>query len=93
VAGHLPRDAVEEGDLLRGTRDGVVRHEACTGVAPVHVRDPAASPMIGLLVSNVEPSEFPEGLVTEVLSTRVDRGAPGGIPCPSNPPHRRARRV
>jgi hypothetical protein len=34
--------------------------------------------MIGLLVSNAEPSEFPEGLVTEVLSTRVDRGGARG---------------
>ena len=60
--------------MLRWTRDGVVRHEACIGVAPVLVRDPSAPPMIGLMASNVEPSEFTEGLVIEVLRERSDRG-------------------
>ena len=79
VAGQLDRGTVRTGDQLRWTLDGVVRHETCTGVSPMLVRDPAAPPMLGLFVSNVEPSDFAKGLVIEVVSDRSDRGPLGDV--------------
>jgi hypothetical protein len=57
------------------------------------VRDPAAPPMLGLFVSNAEPSDIAEGLVIEVLSDRSHQGPLGTSRRSGNPPNKPAARV